>query len=103
MAHRHGMDDGSLLVFGGLINGAAIVLYDGAPDYPDEQHIWSFIHDQKSPILDFHLLLSRSAMQQNLSEIKLPHVKAIISTGEPWNEAPWQWLLTQLVKSTFRS
>ena len=48
---------GPFLVFGGLINGAAIVLYDGAPDYPDEQHLWSFIHEQKSPILDFHLLL----------------------------------------------
>ncbi|WP_342493891.1 AMP-binding protein [Bacillus sp. FSL R5-0712] len=83
---------GPFLVFGGLINGAAIVLYDGAPDYPDEQHLWSFIHEQKVTHFGLSPTFVRSAMQQNLSDIELPHVKAIISTGEPWNEAPWQWL-----------
>ncbi|WP_034322712.1 AMP-binding protein [Bacillus zhangzhouensis] len=83
---------GPFLVFGGLINGAAIVLYDGAPDYPDEQHLWSFIHQQKVTHFGLSPTFVRSAMQQNLAEIEIPHVKAIISTGEPWNEAPWQWL-----------
>lgn len=83
---------GPFLVFGGLINGAAIVLYDGAPDYPDEQHIWSFINRQAVTHFGLSPTFIRSAMQQNMTNIQLPHVKAIISTGEPWNEAPWQWL-----------
>ncbi|MEK5007562.1 AMP-binding protein [Bacillus sp. FSL K6-3312] len=87
---------GPFLVFGGLINGAAIVLYDGAPDYPDEQHLWSFIHEQKVTHFGLSPTFVRSAMQQNLAGIKLPHVKAIISTGEPWNEAPWQWLFEKI-------
>ncbi|WP_333980000.1 AMP-binding protein [Bacillus pumilus] len=87
---------GPFLVFGGLINGAAIVLYDGAPDYPDEQHLWSFIHEQKVTHFGLSPTFVRSAMQQNLASIKLPHVKAIISTGEPWNEAPWQWLFDKI-------
>ncbi|MDG4730083.1 AMP-binding protein [Bacillus pumilus] len=87
---------GPFLVFGGLINGAAIVLYDGAPDYPDEQHLWSFIHEQKVTHFGLSPTFVRSAMQQNLSGIQLPHVKAIISTGEPWNEAPWQWLFDKI-------
>ncbi|MEK4183478.1 AMP-binding protein [Bacillus sp. FSL K6-1145] len=87
---------GPFLVFGGLINGAAIVLYDGAPDYPDEQHLWSFIHKQRVTHFGLSPTFVRSAMQQNLAGIKLPHVKAIISTGEPWNEAPWQWLFDKI-------
>lgn len=79
-----------------MINGAAIVLYDGAPDYPDEQHLWSFIHKQKVTHFGLSPTFVRSAMQQNLSGIQLPHVKAIISTGEPWNEAPWQWLFDKI-------
>ncbi|WP_144493323.1 AMP-binding protein [Bacillus pumilus] len=87
---------GPFLVFGGLINGATIVLYDGAPDYPDEQHLWSFIHEQKVTHFGLSPTFVRSAMQQDLANIKLPHVKAIISTGEPWNEAPWQWLFDKI-------
>ncbi|MCM3147521.1 AMP-binding protein [Bacillus pumilus] len=87
---------GPFLVFGGLINGAAIVLYDGAPDYPDEQHLWSFIHKQRVTHFGLSPTFVRSAMQQNLAGIKLPNVKAIISTGEPWNEAPWQWLFDKI-------
>ncbi|MES1035733.1 AMP-binding protein [Bacillus pumilus] len=87
---------GPFLVFGGLINGAAIVLYDGAPDYPDDQHLWSFIHEQKVTHFGLSPTFVRSAMQQDLASIKLPHVKAIISTGEPWNEAPWQWLFDKI-------
>ncbi|MFS0654941.1 AMP-binding protein [Bacillus sp. 179-C3.3 HS] len=83
---------GPFLVFGGLINGAAIVLYDGAPDYPNEQHIWSFIHQQNVTHFGLSPTFVRSAMQQNMSDVKLSHVKAIISTGEPWNETPWRWL-----------
>ncbi|MDM5298322.1 AMP-binding protein [Bacillus pumilus] len=87
---------GPFLVFGGLINGASIVLYDGAPDYPDEKHIWSFIHQQEVTHLGLSPTFVRSAMQQNIADIQLPHVKAIISTGEPWNEAPWQWLFNTI-------
>ncbi|MCA0924106.1 AMP-binding protein [Bacillus stratosphericus] len=83
---------GPFLVFGGLINGAAIVLYDGAPDYPDEQQLWSFIHQKKVTHFGLSPTFVRSAMQQTIDGVELSHVKAIISTGEPWNEAPWQWL-----------
>lgn len=83
---------GPFLVFGGLINGATIVLYDGAPDYPDEQQLWSFIHEKKVTHFGLSPTFVRSAMQQTIDGVELSHVKAIISTGEPWNEAPWQWL-----------
>ena len=34
LGHRHGLDDGAVVVFGTLMLGATMVLYDGAPDYP---------------------------------------------------------------------
>ena len=34
---------GPWLVFGSLLNGAAMVFYDGAPDYPDAGRIWPLV------------------------------------------------------------
>src|SRR5881409_3726430 len=34
---------GPWLIAGGLINGATILLYDGAPDYPDAGRVWSIV------------------------------------------------------------
>ncbi|MFJ5963199.1 AMP-binding protein [Bacillus sp. NPDC093026] len=89
---------GPFLVFGGLVNGSTIVLYDGAPDYPHEQHIWSFINQHQVTHFGLSPTFVRSAMQHKTANIQLPHVKAIISTGEPWNEAPWQWLFETIGK-----
>ena len=34
---------GPWLVFGSLLNGATMVFYDGAPDYPDAGRLWQLV------------------------------------------------------------
>ena len=33
---------GPWLIYGALINGATICIYDGAPDYPQPDRMWEF-------------------------------------------------------------
>ena len=33
---------GPWLIYGALINGATICIYDGAPDYPTPDRMWEF-------------------------------------------------------------
>ena len=41
----------SYLVYGPLANGATVVMYEGAPNWPDEGRFWKIIQDYKVSIL----------------------------------------------------
>ena len=42
---------GPWLIYGALINGATICLYDGAPDYPTPDRMWEFSAKHKVEVL----------------------------------------------------
>ncbi|WP_256669867.1 AMP-binding protein [Pseudomonas sp. OIL-1] len=86
---------GPVVVFGGLINGACAVLYEGSPDYPQADRVWQIgarhqaTHIGVSPTLVRSLMQHGDAVAQNHD---LSALKAFASTGEPWNPEPWMWL-----------
>ena len=51
---------GPWLIYGALINGATICLYDGAPDYPTPDRMWEFCAKHKVEILGIAPTLVRS-------------------------------------------
>ena len=51
---------GPWLIYGALINGATICLYDGAPDYPKADRMWEFCAKHKVEILGISPTLIRS-------------------------------------------
>ncbi len=86
---------GPWLIYGALINGATICLYDGAPDYPNANRMWEFSAKHKVEILGISPTLIRSLATQGDDLPKkhdLSSLRAFASTGEPWNPAPWWWL-----------
>ncbi|MEC1473404.1 AMP-binding protein [Bacillus haynesii] len=86
---------GPFLIFGGLINGAAVLLYDGAPDFPAPDRLWELVSRHRVTHLGVSPTLIRSLMQHGedfLYQYDLSSLKAIGSTGEPWNYEPWMWL-----------
>ncbi len=93
---------GPWLIFGALINGATICLYDGAPDYPKADRIWEFAAKHKVEVLGVSPTLIRSLMTHG-DELPAKHdlsaLRAFASTGEPWNPAPWWWLFEKVGKS----
>ncbi len=93
---------GPWLIYGALINGATICIYDGAPDYPAPDRIWEFCAKHKVEILGISPTLIR-ALSNCGDELPKKHdlssLRAFASTGEPWNPAPWWWLFEKVGNS----
>ncbi|HEY0458076.1 MAG TPA: AMP-binding protein [Pyrinomonadaceae bacterium] len=90
---------GPWLIYGALINGATIVIYDGAPDYPQADRMWEFCARHKVEILGISPTLVR-ALATKGDDLPKKHdlsaLRAFASTGEPWNPAPWWWLFEKV-------
>jgi len=56
---------GPWLIYGALINGATICLYDGAPDYPTPDRMWEFCSRHKVEILGISPTLIRALARSN--------------------------------------
>lgn len=79
---------------GGLANGATIALFEGAPDYPAPDRLWSFVERHRVTTLGVSPTLIRALMvhgDEMLHGHDLSSLRVLASTGEPWNEAPWRW------------
>jgi len=90
---------GPWLIYGALINGATICIYDGAPDYPEADRMWEFCAKHKVEILGISPTLVRALATKGDDLPKkhdLSSLRAFASTGEPWNPAPWWWLFEKV-------
>ncbi len=90
---------GPWLIYGALLNGATMVLYDGSPDYPSADRMWEFCAKHKVEILGISPTLIRvlSTKGDDLpKKHDLSSLRAFASTGEPWNPAPWYWLFEKV-------
>ena len=81
-------------IVGTLANGGTLVLYDGAPDHPGPDRLWSFVERHRVAILGVSPTLVRALMahgDEPVAAHDLSSLRVLASTGEPWNEAPWRW------------
>src|SRR5437762_6308769 len=82
-------------VFGTLLLGATMMLYDGAPDFPGPDRAWVLVDRHKVTALGISPTLIR-ALRRLGDEIVHRHdlssLRKFASTGEPWNPDPWTWL-----------
>ncbi|MFZ5813920.1 MAG: AMP-binding protein [Bacillota bacterium] len=85
---------GPWLIFGTLMLGATMFLYDGAPDYPQPDRLWAMI--ERHGIT--HLGLSPTVIRalapfgtQWVEKHDLSSLRVIGGTGEPWNPEPYDW------------
>ncbi|MCO6509935.1 MAG: AMP-binding protein [Aridibacter famidurans] len=90
---------GPWLIYGALILGGTIVIYDGSPDYPEPDRMWDFCAKHRVEILGISPTLVRllSTKGDDLpKKHDLSHLRAFASTGEPWNPGPWRWLFEEV-------
>jgi len=86
---------GPWLIYGALILGATIVLYDGAPDFPQPDRLWDFCARHKVEVLGVSPTLVRALAAHGdrwVEKHDLSSLRVFGSTGEPWNPDPWWWL-----------
>lgn len=92
---------GPFMVYGGLINGATILMFEGTPDYPTPSRIWEIVERHQVTHLGISPTLIRSLMnldEKYATSNDLSTLKMIGSTGEPWNEDPWMWLFDKVCR-----
>ncbi len=86
---------GPWLVFGTLLIGATMMLYDGAPDYPGPDRTWALIEKHHITTLGISPTLVRALIrfgEEPVQQHDLSSLRKFGSTGEPWNPDPWLWL-----------
>lgn len=86
---------GPWLVFGTLLLGATMMIYDGAPDYPAPDRLWALVERHRVTSLGISPTLIRALIRHGDAPVRahdLSSLRKFASTGEPWNPAPWMWL-----------
>ncbi len=86
---------GPILVFGGLLLGGAVILVEGAPNYPEPDRMWRLIEDHRVSYLGIAPTVVRALMvdgKEQLEHRDLSSLRVMTSTGEPWNLDAWMWL-----------
>jgi acetyl-CoA synthetase len=82
-------------VFGTLLLGATMVIYDGAPDHPGPDRLWALAARHGVTHMGLSPTLVRVLSQHGAEPVRrhsLQSVRFFGSTGEPWNPDPWLWL-----------
>jgi len=82
------------LVYGPLLNGATVMMAEGAPDYPDKDRFWSIINRHQVSIFYTAPTAIRAFMKwgdaypnrHDLSSLRL-----LGTVGEPINPEAWRW------------
>ena len=86
-------------VFGSLLLGATMFLYDGAPDFPSPSRLWELVEKHKINQMGVSPTLIRSLIPHGDEHFKkhdLSSLTCFASTGEPWNPDPWMWLFEKV-------
>ncbi|GBD35428.1 Acetyl-coenzyme A synthetase [bacterium HR36] len=84
----------SYSVYGPLVNGTTVVLYEGAPNYPREDRFWEIVERYRVSVFYTAPTAIRSFMrwgdhwpkQHDLSSLRL-----LGTVGEPINPEAWMW------------
>jgi acetyl-CoA synthetase len=84
----------SYVVYGPLSNGATVLIYEGAPNYPDFDRFWDIIERHKVNIFYTAPTAIRSFIKWG-DEYPLRHdlssLRLLGTVGEPINPEAWMW------------
>ncbi len=86
---------GPWTVVGGGALGSTLVFAEGAPDWPPDR-LWTLIEDERVSVLGCSPTLIRALMQHGDPGADLSSLRTIVTTGEPWNPAPYRWLFERI-------
>ncbi|MGH7706703.1 MAG: acetate--CoA ligase [Vulcanimicrobiaceae bacterium] len=84
----------SYIVYGPLTNGTTGVIYEGTPDFPDKDRLWSIIEKYKVSILYTAPTAIRAFMKWGTEYPEKHNMKSLRvlgSVGEPINPEAWIW------------
>ncbi len=84
----------SYIVYGPLANHTTGIIYEGAPDWPDKDRLWSIVEKRKASILYTAPTAIRAFMRwgpEHPQKHDLSSLRLLGSVGEPINPEAWVW------------
>src|SRR5881296_3179826 len=84
----------SYIVYGPLANGATVVMYEGAPNWPEPDRFWKIIEEYRVNILYTAPTAIRAFIRwgdQWVAKHDLSSLRLIGTVGEPINPEAWMW------------
>ncbi len=91
----------SYVVYGPLLHGTTVVMYEGAPDFPDASRMWKII--QKYNITIFYTTPTALRMFMQFGDgipnsFDLSKLRLLGTVGEPINPKVWKWYFKTIGK-----
>ncbi len=84
----------SYITYGPLANGATVLMYEGAPNFPDFSRFWDIIQRHKVTIFYTAPTAIRAFMRAGrefVDKHDLSSLRLLGSVGEPINPEAWMW------------
>jgi acetyl-CoA synthetase len=84
----------SYVVYGPLACGATVLMYEGAPDFPDRGRFWKLVQDYRATILYTAPTAIRAFMKWGdewPARYDLSSLRLLGTVGEPINPEAWVW------------
>ncbi len=93
----------SYVAFGPLIEGATVVIFEGALDFPQPDRWWAIVERYGVSIFYTTPTATRAQMKFGEEPVRkhdLSSLRVIQSVGEPINPSAWRWLFTLVGNSS---
>jgi acetyl-CoA synthetase len=90
---------GPWAIAGSLLLGARLVIYEGAPDFPAPDRLWSLVERHRVTHLGLSPTVIRALMAHGEEPVRAhdrSSLRVLGSTGEPWNPEPWWWYFREV-------
>jgi acetyl-CoA synthetase len=82
---------GPWTVVGAGALGATVIYMEGAPDRPPDR-LWRLVEEERVTMLGLSPTLVRALIPHGDPDADLSSLRALTTTGEPWNAGPYDWL-----------
>jgi acetyl-CoA synthetase len=86
-------------IVGATALGAVVFLFDGAPNHPGPDRIWSMVERHAITHLGVSPTLIRALIPAGEDAVRshdLSSLRILASTGEPWNPDPYRWFFDEV-------
>ncbi len=88
-------------IIGCLMHAGTIVIFEGAPDYPEPDRVWQTVERHRVTMLGISPTAVRMLMRAGdewADKHRMPTLRMLGSTGEPWDAESYGWYLQHVGK-----
>ena len=89
----------SYVVYGPLLNGATVLLYEGAPNWPESDRMWKLVEDHGVTVFYTAPTAIRAAIKWGNEFVRRHNMKTLRllgTVGEPINPEAWMWFYREV-------